>query len=272
MNNYEFCARWVLDQRAGAGNDIRVLDYGCGTGKIVKELRSHGIEAFGCDVFYEGGHSSTDSQAIITADVIKEKRIEYPDGVIREMKTSDIPFKDNFFDFVINNQVMEHVENLDVVLREISRVLKPGGIVLSLFPDKSVWREGHSGVIFLHWFPKGSRFAILYAAILRFFGFGFHKNIRGNFHFARVLCDWLDKWTYYRSSTEIRDTYSKYFSETKHIEDYWLRTRYESRFPFLAWIPARLQRLIVNKLGGLVFTARNKDISLDDPALSATVS
>jgi probable HAF family extracellular repeat protein len=36
MNNYEFCAQWILDRKHGM--NIRVLDYGCGPGKIVKSL------------------------------------------------------------------------------------------------------------------------------------------------------------------------------------------------------------------------------------------
>jgi len=33
MDNYQFCAQWVLAQ--GHGKNIRVLDYGCGTGKLI---------------------------------------------------------------------------------------------------------------------------------------------------------------------------------------------------------------------------------------------
>ena len=33
---------------------VKVLDYDCGAGEIVNELRSHDINAYGCDVFYEG--------------------------------------------------------------------------------------------------------------------------------------------------------------------------------------------------------------------------
>jgi len=36
MNNYKFCAQWILDRKHG--KNIRVLDYGCGPGKIVKAL------------------------------------------------------------------------------------------------------------------------------------------------------------------------------------------------------------------------------------------
>ena len=43
---------------------------------------------------------------------------------IRELgPDGSIPFPDGFFDLVTNNQVMEHVEDLDAVLAEIARVL-----------------------------------------------------------------------------------------------------------------------------------------------------
>ena len=45
------------------------------------------------------------------------------------------------FDLVLSNQVIEHVEDLDAVLCEIHRVLKPGGAFLSLFPSKDVIRK-----------------------------------------------------------------------------------------------------------------------------------
>lgn len=52
MDNYEYCARWILDRKPGA--DARVLDYGCGAGKITEELKKNGVDAFRCNIFYEG--------------------------------------------------------------------------------------------------------------------------------------------------------------------------------------------------------------------------
>jgi len=49
------------------------------------------------------------------------------------------PFQDNEFDSVITNEVFEHVFNPDNFLREIYRVLKPGGILLITVPF--VWDE-----------------------------------------------------------------------------------------------------------------------------------
>src|SRR5688572_6985273 len=140
MDNYEFCAQWA--QRTGG----HVLDYGCGAGHIVRKFREKGLDGFGCDVFYGGAEERG-------IDKIDEPLRPY----IRKIENGVIPFDDASFDAVTSNQVFEHVENLDLVLREVVRVLKPGGQLLAMFPDKSIWREGHCGIPFLHWFPKGSR-------------------------------------------------------------------------------------------------------------------
>ncbi|BCF98256.1 hypothetical protein PPGU19_028250 [Paraburkholderia sp. PGU19] len=242
MNNYEFCVQWILDQRRG--NNVRVLDYGCGAGRIVKDLRLQGVEAFGCDVFYEGAAYSSLTDLTST------------DGIIVKMEGGAIPFESASFDFVINNQVMEHVDNLDNVLAEVRRVLKPGGKVISLFPDKGVWREGHCGVPFLHWFPKGSRTRIYYAAACRAFGLGYHKQDKNVIGWSQEFCEWLDKWTYYRPRREIDATYDKYFCDVVHIEDYWLKLRLGERKKAATYLPAFAQQLVVRKLAGMIFVAR----------------
>lgn len=241
MNNYEFCVQWVLDQTPQ--ENIRVLDYGCGAGQIVNELRAAKIDAFGCDVFYEGGDYSKSLEDGILGNAIKR------------MEDSKIPFDDASFDFVINNQVLEHVEDLDSVLSEISRVLKPGGKVLSMFPDKSVWREGHCGIPFLHWFPKKSYLRIYYAAAFRLLGFGYHKGDKKIMHWSKDFCEWLDKWTWYRNLSDIQRVFDQHFEYTQHIEEIWLRRRLGTRNTIIRFIPTVLQQFIVRKLGGLVFVA-----------------
>lgn len=241
MTNYEFCADWVLGQSPRP--DVRVLDYGCGAGEIVAELRKRGIEAFGCDVFYDGGDYSS-----ALGEGLRD--------VVRRMDGNVIPFEDASFDFVVSNQVMEHVADYDSVLSELERVLRPGGRMLTLFPEKGIWREGHCGVPFLHWFPKGGRFRIYYAAMFRTLGVGHYKGDKSVMQWSRDFCDWLDAWTHYRTGANIRAAYEKYFADLQHIEDYWLHQRLGDRKKLVCWLPRGLQRLIVRKLGAAVFVAR----------------
>lgn len=238
--------QWVLDRYPGM--DVQILDYGCGSGAIVKELRKAGKSAFGCDVFYEGGDYS---------DAVDRELLD--DGIIKRMEGDAIPFESAGFDVVINNQVMEHVQDLEAVLAEIHRVLRPGGVLLSLFPDKGVWREGHCGIPFLHWFPKKSRPRIYYAAFWRMLGFGYNKGSKSVLQWSRDTCEWLDSWTYYRSRHEIGAAYGACFDKIRHIEDYWLWLRLNRNRTPIAILPSWLQRFIVAKLGCMVFEARKPE-------------
>jgi SAM-dependent methyltransferase len=244
VNTYEFCADWVAKQ--AAGRPIRVLDYGCGAGRIVGLLRERGIEANGCDVFYEGGDYSVD----IPAELLPS---------IRRMQGDAIPFEDASFDVVTSNQVFEHVENLDAVLAEIRRVLRPRGLLLSLFPDRSVWREGHCGIPFLHWFPKRSRFRFYYAAALRGLGLGSFKGDKSISRWSSDFCQWLDAWTYYRSQEQLRELFSRHFEATGHIEERWLSSRLSARpalAGFAATLPLRVQRVLVRKVAGMALVSQ----------------
>ncbi len=49
-----------------------------------------------------------------------------------------IPYKDSSVDLLISNSVLEHINNYDVVVDEISRVLKPGGYVYLCVPSQCI--------------------------------------------------------------------------------------------------------------------------------------
>jgi SAM-dependent methyltransferase len=224
MSPYEFCADWA----ARHARDGQVLDYGCGAGQIVGLLRARGVKAFGCDVFYEGGDYSDD----IPADL---------KPFIQRMNPR-IPFEDGQFNVVLSNFVFEHVPDIRFALSEIKRVLKPGGLALSVFPDRGVWREGHCGLPFLHWFPQG-RTRVYYAAALNALGLGLHREGRSSMDWAQNFCTWLDDWTHYRDSRELDARFSE-LGPTSHIEPEW----FAARLPRFAFLPTALQRLIVRKL------------------------
>lgn len=240
MDNYDYCAQWVLDAYPSGGG--RALDYGCGAGQIVERLRNRGVDAWGCDIFYEGGDYSSQVQ-----------RALFDAGVIRRIEGGRIPFDDASFDCVTSNQVFEHVSDLDAVLAEIARVLKPGGRLLCLFPDRGVWREGHCGVPFLHWFPKRSRLRVRYAMLMRRLGFGYFTESRSIRDWSESFCTWLDDWTHYRRREEIDALFARHFGPPRAREDEWLARRLGRLGVVTSFVPRSLQRVVVRKLAGLVF-------------------
>lgn len=202
--------RFVLDYAVQHGG--RVLDYGCGRGEVVFAGRERGLDIYGADVFYEGAET---------------RRAESP--YISEIADGRLAYADETFDLVTNNQVMEHVEDLDAVLREIARVLKPGGHVLSLFPSADVWREGHIGIPFSHWFAKDSAVRFYYTWALRSLGLGTWKEQAPTAkQWAEDKLRWIDLWTRYRTRAEILSAYERYFTNELHEEEY-IRYRLRDR-------------------------------------------
>ncbi len=243
MSNYEFCAQWTIDRITAV--EVRVLDYGCGAGETIDLLRAQEIAAFGCDMFYE----ATAYPELQASDVFGTRILKMIDG--------KIPFPDDYFDFIVSNQVIEHVEDLELTLAEFQRVLKPGGQILNIFPDKSVWREAHCDLPFLHWFPKGSNFRVYYALLLRSLGLGSFKGEKSPLQWSQDTCEWLDKWTHYRHSAEIDRQYTSHFQEVQSIEAEWLQQRLGSRRRWISWLPQSLQRSLAIIVAGRVIVARN---------------
>lgn len=220
--------RFVLDFARRIGGTV--LDYGCGDGSVVVAGRAAGLDIYGTDVYYGGSQSR-----------IEAERTGLSGDVIREMAGGRIPFSDSFFDVVTNNQVMEHVDDLDATLREIHRVLKPGGTVLSIFPSADVWREGHIGIPFSHWFARGSRLRFLYTWGMRAAGLGTWKEQAPTARqWAVDKLAWIDEWTRYRSRREILTTYSRYFRNELREPDY-IRYRLVAR-------PTPLRRMLARSV------------------------
>lgn len=248
--------RFVLDyaRRHAAGGPV--LDFGCGAGRVVAAGRAAGLEIHGTDVYYSGADDRREAEAAgLLGTFIREG-----DGV-------SIPFPDNHFQLVVNNQVLEHVKDLDATLGEIHRVLRPGGSVLSLFPARDVWREGHIGIPFAHWFAAGSRARFLYTWALRSLGLGTWKEQAPNCRqWARDKLEWIDKYTYYRSRSAIFDAFGRYFRSELHEIDY-IRYRLRDRAgraPLARWLdlppaPAAASALF-RRLAFLVIVSRKEPV------------
>ena len=184
-------------------------------------------------------------------------------GAIHEIQEGRLPFPDAAFGLVVNNQVMEHVEDLDRVLREIHRVLAPGGLLLSIFPSRDVFREGHIGIPFSHWFAKDSRMRFYYTWTLRSLGLGTWKQEAPTTRqWALDKLRWIDTYTRYRTRREIFSVYDRYFrNETREPE--YIRFRLLDR-PGRAWIASVLRfpsaafaaRAIFRKLAFFVILSR----------------
>lgn len=136
----------------------QVLDAGCGNGQLMLAchrylpiLTSRQVRIFGFDV--DDVRVQRSDFFAETVRTLESKAPDVPWAAERLFQTSASlpwPFPAETFDAIVSNQVLEHVVDIDFFLRELERVLKPGGICINLFPVRSLMIEGHVGVPFAH--------------------------------------------------------------------------------------------------------------------------
>ncbi len=99
--------------------DKAVLDLGCAGGFMAEALAEKGAHVTGIDPAAEAIEAARAHAAL------SGHQIEYDVGVGERL-----PYADGAFDYVVCVDVLEHVQDLDQVLREVERVLRPGGLFL----------------------------------------------------------------------------------------------------------------------------------------------
>lgn len=112
--------RMLERQLPSSARAVRVLDLGCGSGRVLARLEAAGFEAAGVD-----GHPEPLSIAARRA----------PRATIVHADVRDLPFAAHQFDAVLLLDVLEHVEP-GPLLREIARVVRPGGGLLVTVPAR----------------------------------------------------------------------------------------------------------------------------------------
>jgi SAM-dependent methyltransferase len=110
----------------------RVLDCGCGTGIIGKQIKDRGGDVIGIDI----------SEELLK---IASERIE-----VKQADGTDLPFEDGIFDFVVSSMVLMNIDDLDKAISEINRVLKPGGTLILAISNPHIGkRDPKTGMVVL---------------------------------------------------------------------------------------------------------------------------
>jgi len=113
MREYVAIADRIASARPG-----RVLDWGCGHGQVSHLLRERGVETVAYD-YREGS-----APGVVRLEQYPEIAAHVGGDPVR------LPFADGEFDTVLSCGVLEHVERPADSLKELHRVLRPGGRLL----------------------------------------------------------------------------------------------------------------------------------------------
>jgi demethylmenaquinone methyltransferase/2-methoxy-6-polyprenyl-1,4-benzoquinol methylase len=134
--------RWrrAMVGQVEAAPDDRVLDVATGTGMVAAAL----VGRYGCSVvgLDQSPEMLAGARATLDADPRLAERIELVRG-----DAESLPFDEGEFDHLTFTYLVRYVDDPSVVLRELARVVKPGGRIASLefmlpphLPARSLWR------------------------------------------------------------------------------------------------------------------------------------
>ncbi len=116
-------AIWQLDRFRGAGPVRRILDLGCGTGELTRLLARH---------FPSATVLGVDFTPEMLSVARRRTGAELPTTAWGRGTAMRLPFADATFDLVTNAFLARNLADLELALREMRRVLRPGGTLLVL--------------------------------------------------------------------------------------------------------------------------------------------
>jgi ubiquinone/menaquinone biosynthesis C-methylase UbiE len=102
--------------------DKRILDMGCGTGLCTNDLYQKSKKTVGID---------------ISPWAIKRAKQNFGDIPFYVMDSENTKFGNNYFDVIVNTGLIQYLENPQLTIDEMHRILKLGGVAIVEVP----WRH-----------------------------------------------------------------------------------------------------------------------------------
>jgi SAM-dependent methyltransferase len=116
----------MLAEAAGERMRGRILENGCGVGTYVEHMRPFDGVLFGLEYDFERAlEAASRSTGILNA------------------AGEALPFPDGTFDLILSHEVIEHVQDDRLSVREMVRTLKPGGRAVIFCPNRGYPFETH---------------------------------------------------------------------------------------------------------------------------------
>jgi SAM-dependent methyltransferase len=116
--------KWITTRYFNTHKRYKILEIGCGDGGVIQYLKDN-HEVQGVDIAESG---------------IKYLKTIGINAHLLDVSYEKLPFKDDYFDYVLIFEVFEHLKSPQLALEEIQRVLKPSGILLASIPNP---KTGH---------------------------------------------------------------------------------------------------------------------------------
>ena len=106
----------------------RLLEVGVGSGSLLAFMAARGFDVEGCDMARD-----------VCAYVERTRRFRMHCGAVDEVEGKEL------FDVIVMNHVVEHVSDPIRLLKQATRLLRPGGILHIAVPNVAAWEARLSG-------------------------------------------------------------------------------------------------------------------------------
>lgn len=137
----------ALDSRPLAG--LRLLDIGCGGGLVSEPMTRLGAEVTGIDA------AERNIKTALAHAVEQSLEIDYRATTVEALAEAGEPV----FDVVLNLEVVEHVADVGVFLRESANLVRPGGLMVTATINrtlKALLTAKVGAEYVLRWLPAGT--------------------------------------------------------------------------------------------------------------------
>jgi len=104
----------------------KFLDIGCGAGLLTNDLAARGHEVFGVDL--------SEKSLAVAGRQDKTASVRY-----LQCDAASLPFENESFDAVAAMDLLEHVDDPVLIVREAARVLRPGGLFFFHTFNRTFW-------------------------------------------------------------------------------------------------------------------------------------
>jgi len=145
--------RWGIIAPINQG-DNRILDIGCGDGSTGRVLKKEGKakEIIGIELNPVAG---------------QQAKVELDKVILGDIEILELPFEEEYFDYIILGDILEHLYDPEDVLKKVRPYLKTKGFIVASIPNIRHWRIIRDLVIKGEW--KYNNEGILDDTHLRFF-------------------------------------------------------------------------------------------------------
>lgn len=130
----------------------KVLEFGCGMGRLLKNAGSRGYNCYGIDI--------SETQLKLAQQFLGGANYHF-----YQVTDNRIPFDDNYFDFVYSYAVLQHIRKLSdfkASVSEMCRVVKKGGTIKVQLPTIEGTRFADNKRKFFYSVPHEERALVFY--------------------------------------------------------------------------------------------------------------